>query len=383
MASRRARGSVRRLPSGRWQVRYTGPDGQRRSAQHTYPTKADANKALSLIDTEIIRGSWVDPSRESRRLDEYAETWIDERPGLSPRTVELYAGLLRRHIAPRLGPFALPAITPGVVRSWRQHLLSQGVGPTTVAKAYRLVRAVMATAVDDELIAKNPCRIKGAGVERTPERPVLTLQESFALADAIAPRYRALLLLAVFGSLRWGELMGLTRGDVDLMKATVHVRRSVAEVASKLVVKEPKSQAGVRSIALPRWLVPELEMHLEKFAEPGPAGRLFIGVKGSTLRRGHWTKPWRAAKKKAGIPEAVHFHDLRHTGNHLAAASGASTRELMGRMGHDSMRAALIYQHRTADRDRLIADALDALIDAAQKARKDPDDEDDDGNAVA
>lgn len=372
MARRRSRGSVRRLPSGRWQVRYTAPDGLRRSAEHTYPTKADATKALSLIDTAIIRGSWVDPSRDIPALGEYAERWIEERPGLSPRTVELYRGLLRRHITPRVGHHPLPAITPEVVRSWRQGLLIAGVGPTTVAKAYRLLRAVLATAVDDEAIGRNPCRIKGASVEHTPERPVLTLQESFALADAIAPRYRAMVLLAVFGSLRWGELMGLTRADIDLLNATVHVRRSVAEVASKLVVKQPKSQAGVRSIALPQWMLPELEKHLELFAEPGTTGRLFVGAKGSTPRRGHWTKTWRAAKRQAGVPEGIHFHDLRHTGNHLAAASGASTRELMGRMGHASMRAALIYQHRTADRDRLIADALDTLIDAAQKTRSEP-----------
>lgn len=138
---------------------------------------------------------------------------------------------------------------------------------------------------------------------------------------------------------------------------------------SKLVIKEPKSQAGIRSVALPQWLIPELLTHLEQYAEPGPAGRVFVGAKGSTPRRGHWTKIWRAAKAKAGVDEAVHFHDLRHTGNHLAAASGASTRELMGRMGHSSVRAALIYQHRTADRDRLIADALDSLIDASQRTR--------------
>ncbi len=204
-------------------------------------------------------------------------------------------------------------------------------------------RAVLSTAVDDELIPRNPCRIKGASVERTPERPVLTLHESLALADAIDPRNRALLLLAVFGSLRWGELMGLTRLDLDLVGATVHVRRSVAEVG-------------------PRW----------SSRSRSPGGRRLgrsPGAKSSTPRRGPWTKIWRAAKAKAGIDGAVHFHDLRHTGNHLAAASGASTRELMGRMGHSSMRAALIYQHRTADRDRLIADALDSLIDASQRTR--------------
>ena len=155
-----------------------------------------------------------------------------------------------------------------------------------------------------------------------------------------------MVLLAVFGSWRWGELMGLTRLDQDLVGATVHVWRSVEEVPSKLVVKEPKPQAGVRSVALPQCLIPELLTHLEEYAEPGPAGRVFVGAKGSTPRRGHWTKIWRAAKAKANIDQAVHFHDLRHTDNHLAAASGASTRELMGRMGHSSMRVALIYQHR-------------------------------------
>ena len=139
---------------------------------------------------------------------------------------------------------------------------------------------------------------QGSQCRADSERPVLTLHESLALADAIDPRYRALVLLAVFGSLRWGELMGLTRLDLDLVGATVHVRRSVAEVASKLVIKEPKSQAGVRSVALPQWLIPELLTHLEEYAEPGPAGRVFVGAKGSTPRRGHWTKIWRAARPK-------------------------------------------------------------------------------------
>ncbi len=66
---------------------------------------------------------------------------------------------------------------------------------------------------------------------------------------------------------------------------------------------------------------------------------------------------------KAGLPAGFHFHDLRHTGNNLAASSGASTRELMHRMGHGSMRAALIYQHATSQRDREIADALGARIE--------------------
>lgn len=84
--------------------------------------------------------------------------------------------------------------------------------------------------------------------------------------------------------------------------------------------------------------------------------------------RRNFATVWKRAKEAAGpgIPTELHFHDLRHAGNHFAAASGASTRELMGRMGHASMRAALIYQHRTAERDRVIADALDEMIRSAE-----------------
>jgi integrase len=126
----------------------------------------------------------------------------------------------------------------------------------------------------------------------------------------------------------------------------------------------PKTSAGVRSIAIPGWLAKDLATHLDAFAEAGPNGRVFVGEKGATPYRRNFVTIWARAKAAAGsgIPENLHFHDLRHTGSHLAAATGASTRELMGRLGHASMRAALIYQHRTADRDRAIAESLDAMI---------------------
>ena len=183
-------------------------------------------------------------------------------------------------------------------------------------------------------------------------------------AAAMPPHYRVLVLLAVFGSMRWGELMGLRRSDVDLENASVNIERSVVELGTDRLIKEPKTHAGVRSVALPTWLVPELRHHLDTFAEPGSDGRVFVGPYGATPRRGNFATIWKRAKAAAGerVPADLHFHDLRHTGNHFAAASGASTRELMGRMGHASMRAALIYQHQTVERDRIIADDLDAML---------------------
>ena len=233
-------------------------------------------------------------------------------------------------------------------------------------KAYRLLRAVLNTAADDELIRRNPCRIKGAGVERPAERPVLTLSEVMALADAIDPRYRMLVLLAVFASLRWGELMGLRKTDFDLAVGLVQVERSVSLVGTRQLIKQPKTPAGVRTVALPMWLLPDLEQHFADYSEQSADGRVFVGPTGVTPARPNFSPIWARAMAKAGMT-GVHFHDLRHAGNHFAAVSGASMRELMGRMGHVSVNAALVYQHRTASRDRAIADSLDAMV-AALKA---------------
>jgi integrase len=122
----------------------------------------------------------------------------------------------------------------------------------------------------------SPRSIKGAGVEPTPERPVIGVEAVTALADAVPERYRTLILLATFGSLRWGELMGLRKSDIDLKEATVSIERSVVEIGRELVVKEPKTAAGVRTIALPRSLMPEIARHLDRFAEAGPEGRVSL-----------------------------------------------------------------------------------------------------------
>ncbi|HVN11301.1 MAG TPA: site-specific integrase, partial [Kineosporiaceae bacterium] len=224
-----------------------------------------------------------------------------------------------------------------------------------------LLKAIFNTAVDDELIRRNPCRIPGAGSEASPERPTATIPQVFAIADAIGPRFRALVLLATFTGLRWGEAMALRRRHVDLDRRTVRVEASVSEVGGELVVGPPKSAAAVRTVAIPEALVPDLRVHLTTYAEQGPDGRVFTGPKGATIRRSNWHTIWQRATTAAGV-EGLHFHDLRHTGNTLAAGTGASLRDLMTRMGHASARAALIYQHARSDRDHAIAASLDDLV---------------------
>jgi hypothetical protein len=212
---RRRFGAIRRLPSGRYQARYAGPDGVVRPAD-TFETKSDAEDWLTVKEAELLEGEWIDPDAGAVLVADYGATWIGERPGLRPKTVLIYTGLLRRHIAPHFEHVTIAEVTLARVRRWRKKLLDSGVSEVTAAKAYRLLRAIFNTALDDGLIRRNPCRIKGADREHSPERPVLTVTQAYALADAVGLRYRALILLAAFTSLRWAELAALRPSDIDL-----------------------------------------------------------------------------------------------------------------------------------------------------------------------
>lgn len=190
-----------------------------------------------------------------------------------------------------------------------------------------------------------------------------TVAEVFALADQVAPSYRVFVLTAALASMRWGELVGLKRRDIDLDAGLIHVRQSLLERGGQLEVALPKN-GRVRIVAIPAVLVEELRGHLRDSVADSKESAVFTGKRGGTPRRGNWRSVarWPQAVKAAGLPDGFHFHDLRHTGNHLAAQTGASTRELMQRMGHSTVRAAMIYQHATDARSRIIADRLDALI---------------------
>ncbi|MFE5366615.1 tyrosine-type recombinase/integrase [Streptomyces mirabilis] len=377
--NRRNFGSVRQLTSGRWQVRYRDPEtGLLRPAEKTYATKTDAQVALTHIEADITRGQWADPDAGAVNFADYATAWLRDRK-LADRTRERNESVVRLHIIPTFGAGSIADVTTARVRSWRGKLLAGGVGEPTVVKAYQLLRALMNTAVDDELIRRNPCRIKGADSYDVPERPVLSVAEVFGVADAITPRYQLLVLLAAFTTLRFGELAALRRRDIDLAGRLVVVRRAQAELQDgRLFDKAPKSAAGVRTVSFPGELVDAITLHLEHYAAAGQDGHVFVGPQGGQLRRSNFRDDWVKARKDAGVTAELHFHDLRHTGNTLASTAGASTRELMTRMGHSSSRAALIYQHMTGDRDRAIADRLGAMI---RDGGGDPSDNGDKGSA--
>jgi integrase len=375
MANRKGRrrtfGAVRKLPSGRYQARYPGPDGIMRPAPDTFESARDADAWLAEKQTEVRRGDWQDPDAGAVNFQEYAIQWVKERR-LSPTTDELYRRLLRLHILPTFGNLDLDEITAPRVRSWRSERLDSTRAETTVAKSYRLLKAVMETAVEDELIRRNPCRMRGAGKETAAERPVATVDQVDALAQAIGSRWRLMVYLAAYGPLRPEEQAELRRRDVDLDTLAVRVRQAAPELTTGKRAEGPtKSEAGKRLVVLPAFVRIELRRHLDWYAEKGPDGLLFVGEKGKPFRRSTFGRKWRKARAAVGLPDNFRFYDLRHTGHTLTTRSGATLKDTMVRAGQSTERAALIYQHSDLERQREVAAGLDRLVRERRSAAND------------
>ena len=335
-----------------------------RPAPVTFDTKLDANAWLKAQAGDVSRGTWAPTEARTTAtttVRDYAEVWLAARD-LKPRTRLLYRGLLDSLVLPDLGPARLDRVTPTTVRNWYATL--DPSTPTRRAHAYGLLRSIFTTAVSDDLVPANPCRIRGAGASKKVHvTRVASLGELEVIVAAMPPRYRAMVLLAAWCGLRFGELAELRRGDVDLDARALRVERAVTARDGQVFVGDPKSAAGRRTVSVPPHLVPVLTEHFAEHVPAGPSSLLFPAHHGGHLAPTTFYTPWAAARAVAGR-EDLRFHDLRHTGATLAAATGATLADLMQRLGHSTSAAAMRYQHAAADRDRSIAEALSGFATA-------------------
>ena len=367
MAKRRPRGAgtVEKLPSGRWRARVR-VDGAYYPAPETFDAKVDADAWLKRQVDAVAAGTWQPPVKDTPAASvltvrAYADRWLSERT-LKPRTRADYRRLLDRLVLPDLGDIPLSDLRPDQVRSW--HATISPGKPTMRAHAYGLLRTIMGTAVEDDLIAASPVRIRGAGsTPRASTTRIAAVSEVEKIAKAMPDRLSAMVWLAAWAGLRFGELTELRRSDIDLDAGVVSVRRAVTWVDGAAIVDTPKSAAGVRSVTLPPHVVPLVAAHLRVHVAPDPGALLFPREDTTTehLPYGTFHGWWAPARKAAGRKD-LRFHDLRHTQATLAAATGATLRELMARLGHSTPGAALKYQQMVGeDRDRAIAEALSGL----------------------
>jgi integrase len=346
-----------------------------RVVTETFATRKAADAWATQVSHDKLTGVAIDPRAGSELFRDFAARWLEMRRvrgrPLAPKTRDLYLVLLRVHIQPTFGSRQLSAITPEAVRRWHAKVSSDS-SPMTAAKSYRLLRGILSTAVADGLIRANPRRVRGAGSERSVERPIVGPAVVIELAEAIGARWRAMVLVAGFAGLRIGELIALRRKHIDLAAATITIAEQMVTLeGGRRLVTEPKSKAGRRVVAVPQLVVDALTEHLRDPdpGQDGPEALLFPAEDGGLLPATTFYKHWRRACHQVDRDD-LHLHDLRHVAGTLAAWTGATEKELMVRLGHANPAAARRYQHAARDRDRAIAAGLDAILDGLRTSER-------------
>ena len=223
-------GSVRRPRNGRgWEARYRSPDGRQRSK--IFRTKRDADRFLARVDTAMQRGDWHDPQLAKVPFDKYAAEWLASTKHLRPGTRANVQSRLRRHILPAFGSYPLGAIQPAAVRSWVAELSDTGLAAATVNATYRTFARIMTMAEIDGLIARSPCiGVSLAKETSRQEMRFIDHAQVAHLAEAIHPRYRALIFTAAYTGLRWGELAALRVDRINFLRGTLSVVEALTEV---------------------------------------------------------------------------------------------------------------------------------------------------------
>ena len=352
----RQTGSIRRLPSGRWQVRYT-EDGLRKTAPTTFPTSEQADQWLIEYTAKVILGQHHTPARSAApTFRSYSQTYLDRRT-LKANTVRDYKQCLR-DLNETFGDLPLDLITSDRVTTW---YAEDTHGSRQRQMRYGLLHAIMREAIYDEIVEKNPCKVRGAMRQKaTKPVTIATLDELDVMADNMPDRLKAALLLATWCSIRRGELLELRRSDIDIKAGTIRISRSVAFIGGRAIVDTPKSQAGFRTIAIPPHIIPDITAHLDAYSAPGITALVFPGENGTHLKPSALRWAWLKARSAAGRSD-LRWHGLRHTGNTLAGQAGATDAELMARGGHSDKTAVGIYQHSTLVRDKAIAARMSEL----------------------
>lgn len=438
--SRAAFGSVRKLPSGRYQARYSDAQMNRHTAPRTFASRRMAEDWLATVRADMVRGTWRAPELGSITVAEYAADLLATRVDLAPKTRQHYAELLRlwidhEHHLPagpgrrdrivNIGRTQLSALNVAAVREWhaaathtnttrahdrrtareRRHrresihaarvwALATGHevsrtgrlptavvaawhaagkpaapppnlpvpdGRARVAQAYRYLHSVLQQAVRDGRLDANPCQIVGAGSTRPRERVPATPEQVAALAAAMPPRWSTAVLVAAWSGLRAGELFGLARRHVDLSAGTVRVERAVTYLPGRApFFGETKTSSSRRTVHLPPHVVEVLSRHMDLYTAQDKDALVFADEQGHIASKDVRRVAFDRARRAVGRPD-LSWHDLRHTGATIAAQAGASVRELQHRMGHATVRAAMIYQHADAARDRDLAQAMSLL----------------------
>lgn len=347
---------------GKYQVRYYDPDGKEKSKH--FDRLTDAKKYRASKEADKARGVWTDDRQGRVPFAEWNKRHRASKLNLRPRTRATDEGLIVRHILPTFADTPIGAITPLRVQDWINRLAEGDLSAKTVRECYRLLSSSLRAAVDARLITESPCRgITLPRVERTEQR-FLDSDEIEVLANATDPHYRTLVYAAAYLGCRWGELAGLRRSDLDLLRRQVRIAGTLEELNGVVRwVPETKSNASRRTLTIPRFLVDMLARHLSGASE---SEYVFTNKRGLPLKRSSFRESvWLPALKASGL-EHLRFHDLRHSHAAMLVRAGVHPKALQVRLGHSSITTSLnTYGHLYPSLDEELSERLDEAFSDA------------------
>ena len=345
--------------NGTYRVRYRDPMGKGKS--RTFTRKLDADRFAREVEVDMDRGMWIDPRAADMPLSAWSDIYMSLVRSLSPTTQETYQRDLQKYILPRFGSERIGRIRAEDIEQWLNDEIDSGVASSSVHRHYRTMRRVLQTAVEKERLQKNPCdRVNPPKVE-SGDMAILNWSQAHVLAEAHSTRFRPMIYLAIDSGMRWSELVGLRRGNVDVLRHKVKVTEQLVQLKNRSFLRRPpKTTAGVRSVTISSVVAEMLAAHMLLYVGPDPDALMFTNGAGNPISHSSFgTHHFGKALREVGFK--CRFHDLRHSSVAMAIAEGAHPKAIQVRMGHSSITVTLDrYGHLFPELDEAIAHAFDA-----------------------
>lgn len=348
----------------RWVVRWR--DAHNIPRKRSFDRKGDADREAARIETELVRGLYLDPRAGEITFRAYAEQWVATQYA-DPNTTYQVTARLRLHVYPALGHLAMKVITPTRIREWTHGL--------TMARSYQRtifsnVSQIFAAAVADDVIGKNPCRSSSvrkpaADVHRVVPWPATWVA---GVSANLPDRYAVLGMLAAGAGLRQGEIFGLSPDDVDLVQGTVTVRRQVKLTPGNQPYFAPPKGRKTRIVPIPTAVRDAVVAHLRDLpartvtlpwdgpgGDPATVALLLTTRERKPVNRHYFNaRIWKPALAAAGIPLTREngCHALRHYYASALLDGGESIRTVSERLGHADPRVHPPHLHPPHARQR-------------------------------
>lgn len=370
MGKRRGKGegSIFQRANGTWVARLDrgyDENGKRLRKDVYGKTKREVQEKLTRMQSDSLNGTLLETQRIT--VAEFMKRWLEDaaRPSVRETTYVWYEGLIRLHIAPRIGGVQLAKLTPMHIQGLYSQLERAGASPRLRQKVHAVLHRALNQAMKWGYVTRNVCDAVDKPKVAKKDMQVLSPQEVGRFLEAARDdRLYAMYVLALTTGLRQGELLGLYWKDIDLKSGTIAVQASLIEVKGQVYRAEPKSAKGRRQVDIPEVATAALKEHRKRMlAEGHTATWVFCTRNGTPYRKSNLVqKSFRPILTRAELPQ-IRFHDLRHTAATLLLKEGVHPKIVQERLGHSQISLTLdTYSHVLPSMQKEAADKLDRLF---------------------